>query len=132
MSWPQLVLLGAIAGYTIFFGLPFARFKRVSDSWRVAAGAISAGVLLFLLIDVTKQMLEPIESAARNLKLGSGDLLISGGIALVGLAVSYFGLVFVPQWFSPESSTGSNPALNSTEGKPLRLALLIAIGVGLH
>jgi zinc transporter, ZIP family len=132
MSWPQIVLLGAIAGYTIFFGLPFARVKKVSDAWRISAGAISAGVLLFLLIDVTKQMLEPIEKAAQNLNLGSGDLVISGGIALVGITLSYFGLVFVPQWFTPETSTNPGQPAKSSDAKPLRLALLIAVGVGLH
>jgi zinc transporter, ZIP family len=131
MSWPQLVLLGAIAGYTIFLGLPFARVRKVSDAWRIAAGALSAGVLLFLLVDVTKQMLEPIETAAGNVGQGAGDLLTLGAIALAGLAVSYFGLVFVPQWFTPESSASSTLA-KSAEQKPFRLAILIAIGVGLH
>ena len=132
MSWPQLILLGAIAGYTIFLGLPFARIKNVSDSWRVAAGAISAGVLLFLLIDVTQQMLEPIEIAAQNLKLGSADLIILGVIALAGLTVSYFGLVLVPQWFTPEASRPKGFAGKSASASPFSLALLIAIGVGLH
>ena len=132
MSWPQLVLLGAIAGYTIFLGLPFARIKKVSDSWRIAAGALSAGVLLFLLIDVTKQMLAPIEAAVQNLKHGSGELLILGAIALAGITLSYLGLVFLPQRFSPESSGATDSAGKSIEANPFRLALLIAIGVGLH
>lgn len=133
MSFPQLILLGAIAGYTIFLGLPFARLKNVSDAWRIAAGVLSAGVLLFLLIDVTKQMLEPIESAAQNVGQGPGELLILSSVALGGLVISYFGLVFVPQWFTPESTSSSGSLLTkSAEGKPLRLAMLIAIGIGLH
>lgn len=38
MSLSQLLLLGAIAGYTIFLGLPVARLRKVSESWRVGAG----------------------------------------------------------------------------------------------
>jgi ZIP family zinc transporter len=132
MSWSQLVLLGAIAGYTIFLGLPFARLKKVSANWRIAAGALSAGVLLFLLIDVTKQMLEPIESAAQDAGKGGWDLLVLCLVALAGLIVSYFGLVFVPQWFTPESNSGRGQGKERADTKPLRLALLIAIGVGLH
>jgi ZIP family zinc transporter len=133
MPFPQLVALGAVAGYTIFLGLPFARLKQVSNSWRIAAGAISAGVLLFLLIDVAKQMLEPIEQAAKNAAVNPQALLTLSVVAALGLIVSYFGLVFIPQWFTPKSAeNGGDPATGTVEDKPLQLSFLIAIGIGLH
>ncbi len=134
MALPQLVILGAIAGYTIFLGLPFARLNNISDSWRTALGAASAGVLLFLLIDVTKQMLEPIENAATNFGQGGESLLILGEVALAGLAGSYLGLVLLPQWLSknPGDSADRGSNFSSLDSKPFRVAMLIAIGIGLH
>ncbi len=135
MSFPQLIVLGAIAGYTIFLGLPFARLRNLSDTWRIAAGASSAGVLLFLLIDVAKQMLEPIESAAKDFSQGAGNLVLLSVLALLGLGISYLGLVFLPQWFSQKKarlSVGAEAIVNQSQNKPFQISMLIAIGIGLH
>ncbi len=133
MSFPQLFLLGAIAGFTIFLGLPVSRLKKVSPAWRIAAGALSAGVLVFLLVDVTKQMLDPIEAAVQNFGRNSGELAILCVLTLAGLAISYLGLVFLPEFFAAKKhSTSLNQPPDASRNQPLRLAMLIAIGIGLH
>ncbi len=136
MSLPQLFLLGAIAGYTIFLGLPVARLRKVSERWSVGAGAASAGILLYLVVDVTKHMTEPIEVAAKNLgQNGAGDLALLSLVALSGLAVGFLGLVYLSLFMSrrskaPDDWGSASPAVASDN--PLRLAMMIAIGIGLH
>lgn len=135
MPFSKLLLLGAIAGYTIFLGLPFARLRKVSEGLRIGAGAASTGVLLFLLVDVTKQMTGPIEDAAKNLgQSGVGDLALLGVVAVAGLVVSFLGLVYLPSLFphQPKVTDSSDPAVTPLTQEPLRLAMLIAIGIGLH
>jgi len=135
MSLSQLFLLGAIAGYTIFLGLPVARLRRVSERWSIGAGAASAGILLFLVVDITKHMTEPIEEAAKNLaQHGAGDLALLSVAALAGMAVGFLGLVYLSSYMARRSKTSSKPdgAAVAMLDDPLRLALTIAIGIGLH
>ena len=63
MSSSQTVLLGALAGFTIFLGLPLARVRSTAP--RVAAGlsALALGILLFLLWDVLAHAVEPVEES---------------------------------------------------------------------
>ena len=135
MSFAQLLLLGAIAGYTIFLGLPVARLRNVSDRLRVGAGAASAGILLFLVVDVTANMIEPIEEAAQNVaSRGAGYLVLLSIAALAGLAASYLGLLYLSAFLGRSSKASKNPEdkMPAMVDDPLRLALTIAIGIGLH
>lgn len=135
MPISQLLILGAIAGYTIFLGLPVARLKKVSESWRVGAGAASAGVLLFLVVDITKNIMEPLEDAAKNIgQNGVGHLVILGIVGLVGLAASFLGLAYLSSFMTRRSSvsSGQSSATGNLLDNPLRLAVLISIGIGLH
>src|SRR3954466_12063575 len=52
MSFAQATLLGAIAGSTIFLGLPLGRVRNLSGRVRVALSMLSAGILAFLFMDV--------------------------------------------------------------------------------
>ena len=52
MTALQTTLLGAIAGATIFLGLPLGRVERLSPRIRNFLAALSAGILLFIFWDV--------------------------------------------------------------------------------
>ena len=52
MNWTA-ILLGAIAGCTIFLGLPFAFLKNLSQRVRGFLTAMSTGILAFLLVEIT-------------------------------------------------------------------------------
>ncbi len=52
MSFGETVLLGAIAGFTIFIGLPLGRMSRVSSRTRLALAMLSVGILAFIFMDV--------------------------------------------------------------------------------
>ena len=53
MGFAETVLLGAIAGFTIYIGLPIGRLHAVDDRLRVALAMFSVGILAFIFMDVT-------------------------------------------------------------------------------
>src|SRR5262245_66436750 len=63
MSQTQILILGAIAGLTIFIGLPAGRIGRMSVGTSAFLTATATGILLFLLWDVLSAGVEPVESA---------------------------------------------------------------------
>ena len=52
MSTAQTIVLGGIAGLTIFLGLPLGRVRTASVRGRAFLNAASAGILVFLLWDI--------------------------------------------------------------------------------
>lgn len=52
IDYSQLLLLGAIAGFTIFLGLPLAVMKNLSMKTKGFLNAFALGILVFLIIDV--------------------------------------------------------------------------------
>ena len=53
MSFAETALLGAIAGATIYIGLPLGRVKAVGPRLRMALAMFSVGILAFIFMDVT-------------------------------------------------------------------------------
>jgi len=51
INYIDILILGAIAGFTIFLGLPLIIFS-VSDKTKGLLNALAAGILLFLLVEV--------------------------------------------------------------------------------
>src|SRR4051812_37243061 len=70
MSALQTTLLGAIAGATIFLGLPLGRVRRLPDRWRAFLSVLSAGILLFIFWDVVAASSETVEEALHTAKDG--------------------------------------------------------------
>jgi ZIP family zinc transporter len=142
MSTTQTLILGAIAGFTIYVGLPMGRLRNVSPRMRAAMSAIATGILVFLFWDVVSHGVEPVESHLEAHAWGS----FAGYAALlcVGFAAGLMSLVYYDGWLQNRRSTplvGPGAAaidefehhgwLDSlTPGR--RLALLIATGIGLH
>ena len=62
MSTGHILLLGAIAGATIFLGLPVGRM-RVGPAYRAGLSALATGILIFLLWDVLTGAVDPINAA---------------------------------------------------------------------
>ena len=63
MTFAATVLLGAIAGFTIYLGLPIARLKNLSPAWQAFLNALATGILVFLLWDILTKAAEPISTA---------------------------------------------------------------------
>ena len=146
MSSGEIIVLGAIAGLTIFLGLPVGRVRGLSPMWRALLNAGAAGVLVFLLIETVGHAFEPVEKAVEDKEWG--EFLLRAPIFLVAFAVGLLGLVYYDRWVhrrahpaTPQSSVGPGAASTSEFGiagrvaalsEPKRLALLIAIGIGVH
>ncbi len=52
MSFSETALLGALAGFTIYLGLPLGRVRRVDERTRVGLAMFSVGILAFIFMDV--------------------------------------------------------------------------------
>lgn len=126
LSAIAVYILGAIAGLTIFFGLPFAAMKSMSMKGVAFLNSIAIGILFFLLFDILRQATDPLESTLRNIALGApkGPFLVLMSVFLVGLGVGLLSLVFFSKSFLAKTSLAN---LN-----PLGLATMIASGIGLH
>ncbi len=124
MNFAQTVLLGAIAGLTIYLGLPIGRLKNLSEKTRSFLAMISTGILIFLFYDIFSQMSHPIEDALTHKNLAQGVLLLlMGGL---GLMVGLLGLVTFERRFI-RARFGAQQAL-----PPAQLGLMIATGIGMH
>src|SRR5260370_36482774 len=54
MGFAETVGLGAIAGSTIFIGLPVGRLRILDERMRVCLAMFSVGILAFIFMDVSK------------------------------------------------------------------------------
>ncbi|GIH15765.1 ZIP family metal transporter [Rugosimonospora africana] len=151
MSGAEVVGLGAIAGLTIFLGLPLGRLRRGSDGLRATLNAVAIGILVFLLWDVLTHAVDPIEQALTSATGGhrGGWPRFAGLCAVfaVGLALGLISLVYYDRWMARRRPAGQprrhGPGAMSVAERPAktpldladparRLALLIAVGIGLH
>lgn len=123
MNFTQTVLLGAIAGFTIYLGLPVGRIKGLSGKVRSFLSMTSAGILLFLFFDIFTQLSEPIEAVLTQRNFGEFSILL--GIFIVGFGFGLLGLIAFEQFIIRRSAGDQSLS-------PTRLALMIAIGIGLH
>src|SRR5205809_6540975 len=63
MSTAQTLALGAIAGFTIFLGLPIGRMQNVTTGTKAFLASTATGVLIFLFWDVMSGAVGPVETA---------------------------------------------------------------------
>jgi ZIP family zinc transporter len=130
MSFAQTVLLGAIAGFTIYLGLPIGRIKGISAKTRSFLSMASVGILLFLFFDIFAQFSEPIEAALTERNFGEFSLLFV--ILIVGLGAGLLGLIAFEHFFIRSRPAADQASSSAVPASPARLALMIAIGIGLH
>ncbi len=142
----QVVLLGAIAGFTIFLGLPVAGVKNLSQNKKGLLNALALGILVFLIIDVFSHAWESTEVATKAAVGGTGSMTqaILSLIAMFGgVAMGLVGLVLyekrmngksTPQILSLESIKAGDDHLKQLfhEANAYRIALMIAVGIGAH
>jgi ZIP family zinc transporter len=147
MSTAQTLALGAVAGFTIFLGLPLGRFRSADVRLQAGLSALACGVLLFLLWDVLVHGVAPVEEALEGAVEGEGSWGEFVGYAALlagGLIAGLMSLVYYDHWMKQRrSSTLVGPgaaAIDEFASRPWidrlstgrQLALLIAVGIGLH
>jgi ZIP family zinc transporter len=176
MSAGSIALLGAIAGFTIFLGLPIGRLSAGMARTKGLLNAVAIGILIFLVWDILAAAWEPVDGAVAAHEWGT--VAAEGAVLAVGLAGGLLGLVYFDRWIARRRATimaappppapgqavsapkvpvtvGATAAGDEvlvTEPRPIdvaggdqavpaptfwqagagQLALLIAIGIGLH
>ena len=134
MSYIQLLLLGAIAGFTIFLGLPLAFWKAAGRRTRAFLNAFSAGILTFLLVEVAHKVIDNVETRLPGMCVPRGGVpCYPRGSWWLYFTVAFlgFGIVLVTLVMFQQRFMRIRAAAEGGE-RPSHLALMIAMGIGLH
>src|SRR5579863_2846980 len=97
MGFAETVLLGGIAGSTIYIGLPFGRIEHVDDRVRVALAMFSVGILAFIFMDVSSSAENLVSSALTSFKhhhAGFGSVLGRFAVLAAGFTLGAAGISF--------------------------------------
>jgi ZIP family zinc transporter len=144
VSTAQILILGAVAGFTIFLGLPVGRISMRPGA-RAGMSALATGILIFLLWDVISHGVGPIEEELEDRHWG--EFAWFSVLGLAGFVIGAMGLVYYEQWMQRRRERRATPlvgpgaaALDEFEHRTWhdqltpggRLALLIAVGIGVH
>ncbi len=134
MSQLAAVALGAIAGGTIFLGLPVARMRGLPTPVQGFLNAFATGILVFLLWDILSHAGAPIEAALgpaprspvtfQPIPGPSFAILVT--IFALGVGAGLIGLVYFNRAIFGRLRHGA------TAPGPRNLAMAIATGLGLH
>src|SRR5881396_786868 len=103
MSTSHVLILGALAGATIFIGLPIGRWQASRRGLTTLLTATAVGILTFLLIDVFASAMEPVENALNAAAHEGGSYVRAGGLSAVfaaGLIAGLMSLVYYDRWKS--------------------------------
>ena len=146
MNTAQILLLGAIAGSTIFIGLPIGRVQNCSVALKATLSAAATGILLFLFFDVLEHGVGPVEDSL-NAAVHTGgswaDFVGYAALLAGGFGVGFLGLVHYDRWMAKQRAKSllGPGAASAAEFEPSWvaglssaswLAVLIATGIGLH
>ncbi len=151
MSLAETTLLGFIAGFTIFLGLPVGRLRRVDDRLRVALAMFSVGILAFIFMDVTSHGMEIVETSLLSFKdhdSSFGHVLVLFLLMAVGFTAGTAGISAVQHRLVPKrpirppvagGEVLSAPVVASYNAEAaaarraaLKTAMTIAVAIGLH
>jgi zinc transporter, ZIP family len=156
MSFAETAALGAIAGFTIFLGLPIGRAARLGARARVGLSMLSAGILAFIFVDVGAAGLGIVETHLDAYKEHHASLApVIGLFALLsaGFMLGVGGIATVQRRLRPDASARELPPIAGAEStiamspaelaehrsafemldrQALRTAMTIAVAIGLH
>jgi len=152
MTFAETTLLGALAGFTIFLGLPIGRLQLLGSRARVALAMFSVGILVFLLVDVLMHGFEIAEEAVTAYHDHEGSFGHAAAMALLlvgGFALGSAGLGMLERRMRPARPVaplagGSTDVLTADDHRrlaahsdavranALRTGLIIAAAIGVH
>jgi ZIP family zinc transporter len=153
MAFGETAALGALAGFTIYLGLPAGRIQLLGQRSRVALAMFSVGVLAFIFLDVLSNGLDLVQTALREFQhhqrsvlhliwmvalLGGGFVAGSAGLAMVERRMRPVGSHRPPMAGGATESIAATEAtllaqeLAATRRRALRTGLTIAGAIGVH
>jgi zinc transporter, ZIP family len=154
MSFVQTVALGALAGFTIYLGLPVGRLQLLDSRMRVAMAMFAVGVLSFIFVDVLSHgvsILNDALTAAKAHHTSAAYVIWLVVLLGVGFAAGSAGLAMIERRLrplgarqAPIAGGASTASLSVTEAdtlaaeleasrrRALRTGLTIAGAIGVH
>jgi ZIP family zinc transporter len=154
MSFAQTVALGALAGLTIYLGLPVGRLQLLDSRMRVAMAMFAVGVLSFIFVDVLSHgvsILNDAVTAAKAHHTSAAYVVWLVVLLGVGFAAGSAGLAMIERRLRPLGSRQAPIAggagatalsgteadtlaaeLEATRRRALRTGLTIAGAIGVH
>jgi ZIP family zinc transporter len=155
MSFGETAVLGALAGLTIFLGLPFGRLQVLGPRVRVGLAMFAVGVLAFLFVDVLEHGFAIVEGAVQGFKDHRTSfarplwlaLLLGGGFAAGCAGLGSFELAMrrrrppVPrpiagaaadEAFTPVELRRLHAGADAARSSVLRTGMIIAAAIGVH
>jgi ZIP family zinc transporter len=154
LSFAETVALGALAGFTIYLGLPAGRLQLLGGRSRVALAMFAVGILAFIFVDVLSNGISIVQHQLDLVKHhhGSVTYLIWLVVLLgVGFVAGSAGLAMLEQRIrplgaqTPPIAGGAGPAvavtteqdsveleLDLARRQALRRGLTIAAAIGVH
>ncbi len=151
MSFAQTVALGALAGLTIYLGLPIGRLQLLAPRGRVALAMFSVGVLAFIFVDVLSHGADILNTTLTSVRhhhqsvayliwlvvlLGAGFAAGSAGLATIERKMRPLGRR-TPPIAGGAAVTASEAdelaqELEAARRRALRTGLTIAGAIGVH
>jgi ZIP family zinc transporter len=151
LSFAQTIALGALAGLTIFLGLPVGRMRLLGSRTRVALAMFAVGILAFIFVDVLSNGLSIVDDALDGVKehhqslayliwlvvlLAGGFTLGSAGLAMLERSMRAAGSRRPPIAGGAETAAlEPDPLvveLDAARRRALRVGLTIAVAIGVH
>jgi ZIP family zinc transporter len=154
MGFAETAALGAIAGFTIYIGLPLGRMERVSVRVRVALAMFSVGILAFIFMDVTTHGQAIVSDALSSYKDhhdSFGHVLGLFALLAVGFTAGVAGISAVERrlrgrplpapvaggatsqaTLTPGGLAVHDPTAHEARRHALHTGMVIAIAIGLH
>jgi zinc transporter, ZIP family len=154
MDFGETVGLGAIAGFTIYLGLPVGRVRWVGDRVRVGLAMFSVGILAFIFMDVTKHGEAILEAAVDHFRHDTasfGHVLGLFALLALGFIVGTAGISAVERKLrerrsrpAPVAGGDAATALSADQvaraqdgtedarRRALQTCMVIATAIGLH
>jgi ZIP family zinc transporter len=154
MSFSHTVVLGALAGFTIYLGLPVGRLQVISSRARVALAMFSVGVLAFIFVDVLSHAHAIVATAVDSYKSGHTSFahvawlvfLLAGGFCAGSAGLAAIERAMRPLGARTPPIAGGSGAmalagdevelarieLDAARRRALRTGLTIAAAIGVH
>jgi ZIP family zinc transporter len=152
VSFAETVALGALAGFTIFLGLPAGRLQLLGDRSRVALAMFAVGILAFIFVDVMSHGLEIVDHQLNLVKGHRGSVghliwlvvLLAGGFVAGSAGLALLERRIRPAGArTPPIAGGAGSAaiaathverleLDAARRRALRRGLTIAAAIGVH
>jgi ZIP family zinc transporter len=157
MSLAETAALGAVAGFTIYIGLPLGRLKSLDNRVRVGLAMFSVGILAFIFMDVTSNAQGIVSDALTSFKdhhASFGHVFGLFALLAVGFTAGVSGISVIERRLrgrlAPPPIAGGSTEAVVASGAPsvvapppdqaalearqraLHIGMTIAIAIGLH